>query len=206
MKKVLVIEAVLFALFMLTMEKMPNIGALCMVAFFVFPIIVLINGILKKKQIRPDFSTNSWVSTKPTPKPTSYTEYLWLQDTEEIGNKFFNAYKEDLEENDDYHMTKKEILDEYYDGDKIYKYEPFSVPFKVEGNKVYSFIKENEWICVGTIKKREIAKYEQSTHTDLQLMPNYFKKVEDDSVEADHGDSYFGLEVTLPVEDPIPKK
>lgn len=206
MKKVLIIEAVLFALFMFTMGKMPNIGAMLFICFIVYPIFLLIGSFLKKKQIKPDFSTNSWVSTKPIERPKTYTEYLWLMETEDIGNKFFRAFREDLEETDEYHMTKKEILDEYFDGDKIYKYEPFSLPFKVEDGKVYSYIEEEKWIYVGSIKKKEIAKYEQSTETDLQLMPNYFKKVNDETIESDHGDAYFGLEVTLPVDESIPKK
>lgn len=201
MKKLLIIEAVLFALFMFTMDKMPNIGAMLFICFIAYPIFLLIGSFLKKKQIKPDFSTNTWVSTKPIvedPKPKTIQEYLWLMDTEDIGNKFFRAYKEDLDENDDYHMTKKEILDEYYYGDKIYKYEPFSLPFKVEDRKVFSQLEDGEWTFVGNIKKRDIEKYEKSIKSELYLMPNYFKKVIDvETVEADSGDSYFGLEVTI---------
>ena len=139
-------------------------------------------------------------------KPRTYQEYLWLVDSEDIGNKFFRAYKEDLDENDDYSQTKKEIL-EYYDyGEKIYKYEPYELPFKVENGEVFSYIKEDKWIKIGRLKKTQIKKYEQSSCTCLYLMPNYYKKVYDDEIETDHGDCSFGLEVTLPVEDPIPKK
>ena len=200
MKKLLIIEAVLFAVFFFTADKIEVIGFLSLLAFIFLPVFFLVKKILNKKQIKADFSTNTWVSTKPIvedSKPKTIQEYLWLMDTEDIGNKFYRAYKEDLEENDDYHMTKKEILEQYYYGDKIYKYEPFSLPFKVEDGKVYSYIEDEKWMYVGSIKKREIAKYEQSKKTELYLMPNYFKKVNDETVEADSGDSYFGLEVTI---------
>lgn len=184
-------EAAALVLSIVGLEKdIALLGATGMAVFLVFPFYYIFTRTQKKKEEQ----------RTETRRPTQYTEYLWLSDTEDIGNKFFKAYKEDLEENDDYHMTKKEILDTYFDGDKIYKYEPFSLPFKVENNKVYSFIEKNDWICVGTIKKRDMAKYEQSKYTELHLMPNFFKKVNDESVEADQGDSYFGLEVTLPIE------
>ena len=164
-------------------------------AYLCFLAYSVISKVLKPKTKTAPIRTEPKVEEPARPK--TIQEYLWLMDTEDIGNKFVKAYKEDLEENDDYHMTKKEILDEYFDGDKIYKYEPFSLPFKVEDGKVYSYIEDEKWMYVGSIKKREIAKYEQSKKTELYLMPNYFKKVNDETVEADSGDSYFGLEVTI---------
>ena len=134
--------------------------------------------------------------------PKTIMEYLWLKDDDytEIGNKFYRAYREDLEDNDEYSQTKKEILDGYYyPGDKIYKFEPLSLPFRIEDNMVYSYIKENEWVKVGRIKKTDIKKLAKAIKTELFLMPNYYKKVYSDDVETDHGDSYFGLEVTLPI-------
>ena len=164
-------------------------------AYLCFLAYSVISKVLKPKTKTAQIRTEPKVEEPARPK--TIQEYLWLMDTEDIGNKFVKAYKEDLEENDDYHMAKKEILDEYFDGDKIYKYEPFSLPFKVEDGKVYSYIEDEKWMYVGSIKKREIAKYEQSKKTELYLMPNYFKKVNDETVEADSGDSYFGLEVTI---------
>lgn len=192
-KLFLIIEAAAFVLACIGLSKdIAIVGASGMAVFLVLPFYFLITRILKKREEEKS------LKRAMANVPTTQKEYLWLQDTEDIGNQFFKAYKEDLEENDDYHMTKKEILEDYYDGDKIYKYEPFSLPYKVEGNKVYSYIKEGEWICVGAIKKREIEKYEQSINTELYLMPNFFKKVDDESIVTDSGDSYFGLEVTLP--------
>ena len=198
MKKYIIIEAVLFLMLFVTSRiesTLPfflNLLALICVPFYP---IVMKN---RKKETKPERNENE-IITKPTEsKKLTYDEYLWLQDTEEIGNKFYNAYKEDLEENDDYFMTKKEILDEYYSGDKIYKYEPFSLPYKVEDGKVYSYIKEDEWLYVGSLKKRDLAKYLRSKKAELYLMPNFFKKVfSDDSVETDHGDTYFGMLVVL---------
>ena len=199
MKKIIPYLVIEILLFLAAMTLPEGIAVFCFLGVFAFPIGLLFYFLYKKVKAKPE--TNSFVSTKVTepaePRKLTYDEYLWLQDTEDIGNRFFKAFKEDLEENDDYHMTKKEILDEYYPGDKIYKYEPFLLPFKVEEGKVYSYINEGEWICVGALKKRDIAKYERSKRTELYLMPNYFKKVYDDEVETDSGDSYFGLLVIL---------
>ena len=174
-----------------------NIMALCFIMLIAFPIIVLLFKFFKNIEKTPSREKPIEPAEPAETRKLTYDEYLWLQDTEDIGNRFYRAYKDDLEENDDYHMTKKEILEDYYDGDKIYKYEPFLLPFKVEDGKVYSYIKEDDWVCVGTLKKRDIAKYERSRKSELYLMPNYFKKVYDDEVEADHGDTYFGLLVVL---------
>lgn len=189
MKKAFIIIEAMFLVSAFTIRN-EDISTICFVAFLLFPI--LFAGYCFSKRSKDK------VKNYVAPQPTTYQDYLWLQNTDDVGNQFFKAYKDELEESDDYHMTKKEILDEYYDGGKIYKYEPFSLPFKVENGKVYSYIKQDEWICVGTIKKREIAKYEQSIKTELCLMPNYFKVVDDDSVITDSGDSYFGLSVILP--------
>lgn len=193
MKKMIILEAVLLiGAFIVPTD----IGVYMIMLAIVLPfVIVIAKGIKKAKKEKP--VPKAAITEPVEPRKITYDEYLWLQDTEDVGNKFFQAYKDDLEENDDYHMTKKEILEEYYDGDKIYKYEPFLLPFKVEDGKVYSYIKEDEWIYVGSLKKRDIAKYERSKRTELYLMPNYFKKVYDDSVETDSGDSYFGLLVIL---------
>jgi len=163
-------------------------GYLCFLAYS------LISKVTKKTKTAP---IRTELKAEEPARPKKIQEYLWLMDTEDIGNKFVRAYKEDLEENDDYHMTKKEILDEYFDGDKIYKYEPFSLPFKVEERKVFSQLEDGEWTFVGNIKKRDMEKYEKSIRAELYLMPNYFKKVNDETVEADSGDSYFGLEVMI---------
>ena len=113
-------------------------------AYLCFLAYSVISKVLKPKTKTAPIRTEPKVEEPARPK--TIQEYLWLMDTEDIGNKFVKAYKEDLEENDDYHMTKKEILDEYFDGDKIYKYEPFSLPFKVEDGKVYSYIEDEKWM------------------------------------------------------------
>lgn len=190
MKKLLIIELALFVAAVLLIDKAEIVSFLCLLVLVALPLFFFVKKLNKKQAAKVS------APIEPT-GPRTIQEYLWLMDTEDIGNKFYRAYKEDLEENDDYHMTKKEILDEYYLGDKIYKYEPFSLPFKVEDRKVFSQLEDGEWTFVGNIKKRDIEKYEKSIRTELYLMPNYFKKVNDETVEADSGDSYFGLEVTI---------
>ena len=133
-------------------------------------------------------------------RPRVIMEYLWLNGEEGVGNKFYRAYKEDLDENSEYFQTKREILDGYYDsGEKIYKFEPLSIPFKIEEDKVYSYIDEDKWILLGTLKKKDMKKLARATKTELFLMANYYKKVYTNDVVTDSGDSYFGVEVTLPI-------
>ena len=134
-------------------------------------------------------------------KPKVIMEYLWPVCEENVGNKFYRAYKDDLDENDEYSQTKKEILEGYYDsGEKIYKFEPLSIPFKIEEDKVFSYIDEDKWILVGTLKKKDMRKLAKATKTELFLMANYYKQVYSNDVVTDSGDSYFGVEVTLPIE------
>lgn len=200
MKKFILCEIGIIAAAFLTFGFSDDLGTILFILAIVFPIASLIKAFGKDaKKIAGKSKPNETEPKAEEPaRPRTIQEYLWLMDTEDIGNKFVRAYKEDLEETDDYHMTKKEILDEYYYGDKIYKYEPFSLPFKVEDRKVFSQLEDGEWTFVGNIKKRDIEKYEKSIRTELYLMPNYFKKViDEETVEADSGDSYFGLEVTI---------
>ena len=200
MKKFILCEIGIIAAAFLTFGFSDDLGTILFILAIVFPIASLIKAFGKDaKKIAGKSKTNETETKAEEPaRPRTIQEYLWLMDTEDIGNKFVRAYKEDLEETDDYHMTKKEILDEYYYGDKIYKYEPFSLPFKVEDRKVFSQLEDGEWTFVGNIKKRDIEKYEKSIRTELYLMPNYFKKViDEETVETDSGDSYFGLEVTI---------
>ena len=123
------------------------------------------------------------------PKPKTTSVYHWVVDTENA-NRFVKAYKHDLEENDDYSLSAKELREDY-EGEKVYKYEPLELPCKLEGHDVYSYIDENEWIKVGRLKKNA----DSDGEIKLRLFVNIYKYVTENSVEKESDEPYFGVEV-----------
>lgn len=111
-------------------------------------------------------------------------DYFYLANTENAG-KVIDYFKSDLEENDDYNLPKKELIEDYYD-EKVWKYDPYELESKVIDNQVYAML--DDWVKVGTIRQKDIDK-ERLT---LYLFVNEYKYVSDD-VEKDKGDSYFGF-------------
>ena len=62
-------------------------------------------------------------------KPAYRYEYdtLCLFDSD-MENKFFGFYKNELEENEEYNYTAKELKEDYMD-EKVYKYAPYDLPY-----------------------------------------------------------------------------
>ena len=112
-------------------------------------------------------------------------------------DRFMNAYRGELEENDEYLLPAKE-LKEYHEGEKVYKYLPLKLPMKMEEGEVYSYIDEDEWIKIGKLKKNA----DLDGELTLYLYPNTYKYVTEDSVEKESGDNYFGVEVKKVTHDP----
>ena len=164
----------------------PFIIALIIVAF------VTIKSDIEQKRIkkRDEELLKKWEA-----KPKTETFYNWVVDTENA-NKFVKAYREDLVENDDYYLSKKELLENSYEGTKVYKYEPLDLPLKLEGKDVYSYIDEDEWIKVGRLKKNAVI----DGKLTLRLFVNQYKRVGYDSMEKDSGDAYFGVECIKTIE------
>lgn len=154
---------------------------------FILPVVVIaaliIFAVKKLKKEKPKADVKE-VSYKDMPESV----YHWVIDTQNA-DKFLKAYKQDLEENDDYYLSAKELREDY-EGEKVYKYEPLELPLKLEGKDVYSYIDEGEWIKVGRLKKNA----DIDGKLTLRLFPNTYKYV-GDTIEKETEDSYFGIEV-----------
>ena len=189
MKKFIITEAVLFALFISTMGINDNIGTIFGLCFFAWPICFFAYRFIKKHTQKPE----------PVPvvieEPKPQWKYLWLlKEDQKLGNKFEKWYKENLTENPDYFQSNKTLKDYYYD-ERIYQYEPYELPLKIEGNKVFSYMKENEWVLVGYIRENDRESLENALETKLCLMSNRYKRVGDNYVQKESGDAYFGLKI-----------
>lgn len=133
---------------------------------------------------------------EPPKKKKAYDMWLELTD-EDQAEDFFKHYKKDMNTMSDYSLTVKE-LKEYYDGEYVYKYFPYSLPFKIEGNEVYSYIKENDWILIGKIREGEMQYLEKSKYQMLFLYPNIYKIVSEDGIDKVEDDPYFNLKLRMP--------
>lgn len=123
------------------------------------------------------------------PKTRTVTNIYYLVDTENA-ERVRKYYRQDLEENDEYFQSAKE-LKEYYDHEKVWKYEPFEIPFKLEGRDVYTNI-EDEWFKIGRLKKTADIEGKLTCYYYV----NEYKYVTEDSVEKEKDEDYFGIEVT----------
>ena len=187
MKKFLIIEAVLFVLGVMIPDE--DISALFGFAVVLCPIVFGIITLVRKLKPKPIEN----VPVVQTPQPQ--WRYLWLlKEDQKLGNKFEKWYRENLTENDEYFKSNKTLKDYYYD-QRIYEYEPYELPFKIEGNKVFSYMKENEWGRVGYIKENDQESLENASVTKLCLMSNRYKRVGDNYVQKESGDAYFGLKI-----------
>ena len=110
---------------------------------------------------------------------------VYLND-QENADRFFRFYKDDFYENDDFDLSARDLKDSYY-CEKVYKYDRFELPYKIEGGVVYSML--DDWVKVGTIKRKI------PEGSAFYLFPNIYKYVGNDSVEKVSGDHYFGFEI-----------
>lgn len=195
MKKVIIIEIVLFfALFVTSLFKSVLPFALNMIALIAVPIYAVVKMNIGNKTT--ETNRNQPIITEPIQeKPKQKWRYLWLmKEDQKLGNTFEKWYKEELIENTEYYRSNKDLREDYYE-EKIYKFEPFELPFKIEENKVYSYMKEDEWVLVGTIKKNDQEAFKNALECKLYLMPNSYKYVGDNFVKAENNDTYFGLKI-----------
>lgn len=110
-------------------------------------------------------------------------------------------------ENDDYSMKNSDILDEYFDGDRIYKYEPVSLSFRLESEPdnphdpnalkviVTQFDKE---YMVGYVPSNKFKKVIESISNNitpsLSIVGGSYKQVDDDEVKTVKSEYSFMLE------------
>ena len=138
------------------------------------------------KQTQPDLTEN-----KPKEKKYHYEYRNAFLKEQEHETAFFRFYREDFSENEDYFLTKKELIEDH-DGERIYRFYPLQIPFKLEGTDVYSYTKEEEWRKIGTITKNE-AKLINNNTSWLQIYGGSYKEVDFDEVITETRDPFFGF-------------
>lgn len=152
----------------------------------VFCLVMLIaNGVtylLSKRKTKPKARPSN------EPRYSITTDLYYLADTENA-DRIFKYYREDLEENDEYNRSAKELKEDY-DHEKVWKYEPLELPFKLEGREVYTEL-DGEWVKVGRLKKTADI---EGGELKLYLYPNEYKYVTEDEIEKEKGEHYFGIE------------
>ena len=131
--------------------------------------------------------------------------------------KVIQYWKDDVDENDDFSMSKKEILDSFSSGEKIWKFDLLQIPyqteeFKNEQNRKRIMIKAqagDEWIPIGTLRSDLKAIHEciesENKKPHLFLGGGPYKQIvgswDDESVETFPCDRYFYFEYFKPVKE-----
>ena len=118
----------------------------------------------------------------------NYIEYTVYPVDQVNADKFFNFYKQDLDENDVYDWSNKELLEDSYE-DKVYRYAPFKLDYKIEDGNVYAEM-DGEYVLTGRLKKTDLDRIDDGNYF---LYPNIYKKINDESVVKGSGDHYFGF-------------
>ena len=135
---------------------------------------------------------NLFKKKEDKPRIRTITDINYLVEIENE-DKIYKLIKDDLNENDEYTESAK-YLKENYDHEKVYKYEPYELPFEIKGKQVFAEV-NGEWYKVGRLKRNADLDGLQV----LFLYPNEYKYVTEDSIEREKGDHYFGIEVTKTV-------
>lgn len=164
------------------------------VLIIVVPALVISAFIMIKTHRQLKKSETNRNTTPITHRYEYETLYLFDSGAE---NKFFNFYKDELEENDEYNLTAKELKEDYMD-EKVWKYAPYDLPFRTEGDEVYSVLND-EWVRIGKIKSRDVSKLEEGEVT-LALYPKIYKYVTEEGIQRESDTPYFALTVKRKIE------
>lgn len=155
----------------------------------VFAALFIISTLAQKKE-KKEMETRA----PEKPKFRTIAKINYLADTENA-DRFLKAYMQDLEENYEYHLSAKELKEDF-ENEKVYKYLPFELPHRLEGDYVFAPIEE-EWYRVGRLKKNAVL----DGKLTLYLFPNIYKYVTEDNIDKETDESYFGIESvkTVPI-------
>ena len=122
------------------------------------------------------------------PKPIAVNGMVYPDDQERVED-FVKYYKKDFNEDETYQLSAKELKEDH-EGERIYKYYPFKLEYKIEGNDVLAELK-GEYVKVGTLTDEQI-EYLNGCSKKLNLYQNKYKEV-DDTIEHYEGDPFFGF-------------
>lgn len=123
------------------------------------------------------------------PKVKYEDHYLNIEEEDKAIRKY-EKNTDDLIENDDFHMTKKEMIDEPYQG-KFFKYEPTEFDCYLKGVGVYDL----DDTYIGDIKKRDLKYLEDYHKAFLVFYHGKYKWTDGDNVYTEKGYSYFKLHI-----------
>lgn len=145
----------------------------------------MFNLFKKKEEPKPTVQAEP---KKPKPISNSGMIYLAEQEHEE---EFFETYKKNFNATDWYKLTKKELKEDF-EGEKVYKYYPYTLDYEIVGNDVFAPLKGTN-VKIGTLtdEQIEIVKADGGV---LNLYQNIYKEVYDD-VEIIEDEPFFGIYV-----------
>ena len=122
------------------------------------------------------------------PKPIAVNGMVYPDDQERVED-FVKYYKRDFNTDETYQLSAKELKEDH-EGERIYKYYPFKVNYRIEGNNVLAELK-GEYVKIGTVTDEQI-EYINSHFSRLNIYMDEYKEV-DDTIEHYEGDPFFGF-------------
>ena len=131
---------------------------------------------------------------EPEKKPEPcwvYKSYKIYNQNQEAVTRFFKNHEEELEDNSDYYLPNKELL-EYFNDEKVYQFNETNFPCQIKGNEVWC----EDGDLVGILK----ADIPENEEPSIVMCGGKFKFVGDDSVTTDKHDPWFYLETKKWVE------
>lgn len=171
------------------------IATLITLLIFILPVVIvgfiIFKVVKNNKQKKAEAERIEKVASMP--RYRTETNTYWVVDCD-CAEKYLRFYRDELEENDDYNLSAKELKEDFCD-EKVYKFEPLELPLKMEGLDVYSYRDKEEWEKIGRLKKTS----DINGELELYLYPNIFKYVTEEGVSKETDDSYFGVTVTKKV-------
>lgn len=121
-------------------------------------------------------------------------EHTIYKQNENVAQKYLEYIRDDLEPNEEYSYSNKQVLEDCDLDLKIFKYEPYETDdYKIEENKIYIKI-ENEYSLYGEINNNVLEKIEDADKCNLIFYEGSFKYIEDDEVFKSNYKPYFKLQ------------
>ena len=153
--------------------------------------------IFKKKAPEPE---EEWVNPIPKVNRDDLPKYVWDMKTAYVDtNNAFDKMVKDIDflENDDYSMKKKEILEDYMPGDRIYKYQTEYIDCEIDEDGNVSC----DGTVIGTLPQAKVKAIKKSQEdfrkVYFEIVGGKYKKVYDDDVETE--DDGYSVMVTYEV-------
>ena len=124
---------------------------------------------------------------RPKRAYTYKTFKLQNQDTDYC-NKFAKEHEDELDENDDYRLSKKTLLEDF--SGCVFKYDPTGFDCQIKGNEVY----DEDGYMVGEIRSGEVQFIGNYVSAEIILYGGKYKYVDYDEINSGDLDHYFELE------------